>query len=104
MAVLSVVLLPIDFLNALLHSTGIYLLWKIYIWKEIKTQQLIVFHLSIAEGLLNTSGVVHEVLVLTSNDEYARYVMHVGITLDTLISLIMFFMTVDRLMAVVLSW
>ena len=104
MDVLSVVLLPIDVLNVLLHSTGIYLLWKIYIWKEITTQQLILIHLSIAEGLLNTSGMVHEVLVLTSNDEYARYVIHVGITLETIIYLIMFFMTVDRLMAVVLSW
>ena len=104
MDVISAVLLPLDVLNALLHSTGIYLLWKIYIWKEITTQQLIVFHLSIAEGLMNTSGVVFEVLFLTSNGEYAWYVIHIENTLLVVIYMIMFFMTVDRLMAVVLSW
>ena len=104
MDVLWIVMLLIDVLNVLLHSTGIYLLWKIYVWKEITTQQLVLFHLSIAEGLLSTLFVVFDVLVLTSNGEYGLYVTHVEEILLVVIYLIMIFMTVDRLMAVVLSW
>ena len=103
--VLRKVTITINVLNVLLHSTGIYLLWKIYVWKEITTQQLLIFSLkSIAEGLLSTLYVVLEVLNLTSNYEYTEYVLDVAEALLTVIYLIMLFMTVDRLMAVVLSW
>ena len=96
--------------NVLLHSTGCVLLLKTYKSSQITTQKLILLHLSISEGLINLNFVVIHVMYLCidfRSESYKimfSYIIHPMMSsLYYVIFFIMLFMTLDRLMAVVLN-
>ena len=92
-------------LNVLLHSLGCFLLWKTYKWNQITTQKLIVFHLSVAEGLFCLSILVFTALGYFPNyGESWTYLRSICFMMYFVIYFTMLFMTLDRLMAVVLSF
>ena len=96
--------------NVLLHSTGCFLLWKTYKRSQITTQKLILLHLSIFEGLINLIFLVMYVMHLSVDPQSESYnmilmyfIQPVTSSLNYVIIFIMLFMTLDRLMAVVLN-
>ena len=93
--------------NVLLHSTGCYLLWKTYKWSQVTTQQLIILNLSVSEGLINLQLLVMRAFSLSgwsvSDIVYSSFVQPVQFSLLYVIFFIMLFMTLDRLMSVLLS-
>ena len=92
-------------LNVLLHSLGCFLLWKTYKWNQITTQKLIVFHLSVAEGLFCLSILVFTALgYFPHYGESWTYLRSICFMMYFVIYFTMLFMTLDRLMAVVLSF
>ena len=100
-------------MNVVLHSTGCFLLWKTYKRSQVTTQKLLLFHLSISEGLINLNSVVMHVMLLCIDGQSELYhifnIVHLYIIypmrlpLFYVIFFIMLFMTLDRLMAVVLN-
>ena len=102
--------LAIVSVNVLLHSTGCFLLWKTYKRSQVTTQKLLLFHLSISEGLMNLNLVVIFAVHLCidfRSESYKiiyTYIIHpMRSSLFYVIFFIMLFMTLDRLMAVVLN-
>ena len=98
--------------NVLLHFTGCFLLWKTYKRSQITTQKLLLLHLSISEGLINLNSVVYYVMHLCiygQSESYniynivLFYIIYPMKSLFYVIFVIMLFMTLDRLMAVVLN-
>ena len=93
-------------LGLLLHLIGSYLQWKTYNWGRITTQQLLIFHLSICECIMNGNWII--IITLTAiwkdtNIRYFGYFFVVYLAVSGIIYKIMMFITVDRLMAVVLN-
>ena len=92
-------------LTVILHSLSCFLLWKTYKWNQVTTQQLILLHLSIAEGLYCLLILVEELLFFFL--QYGKgwaYFRSISLMLHFVIDFTMFFMTLERLMAVILSF
>ena len=94
-------------LNVFLHSLGYFLLCKTYKWSQVTTQQLILFNLSVAEGLFSLLALVEELLdyFLPLDVTWSwAYFRSIFVMLHFVIYFTMLFMTLDRLSAVALSF
>ena len=96
----------ISVLNLLLHLLGGFLLWKTYNWTTIKSQQLILFNLSVCEGLESIVWVIIHILEFIGDGDKQQqkmYATSVHISLSQVLMMLMMALTLDRLMAVVLG-
>ena len=103
---ISTIIGSITTMGFLVHLTGSYLLWKTYNWRRVSTQQLLIFHLSVCECIINGNWIILKVLLLVWSDAktmYYGYCLVIYLSLSGVLYMIMMFITVDRLMAVVLS-
>ena len=90
----------------LLHLVGCYLLWKTYKWGRVTTQQLLIFHICICECFINCDWLVIHLFVVIGygiDSTSAGYCIVLYTALSGVLYIIMMVMTLDRLMAVVLS-
>ena len=94
------------FFNILLHLLGCYLLWKTYTWTTITTQQLFIFNISICEFFASFYWLVFDLLRLNGYERTSKYIgysqcVHVG--LFEVLYMLMFALTFDRLMNIVIG-
>ena len=91
--------LALSFLNFSIHFLGLYLQWKTYDWRQMTTQRLIIFHISIAECLPNFLWILARFiyLLVLQQRELLYYMYCVHIAFITILYMLMWFLTVDRL-------
>lgn len=86
----------------LLHLIGSFLLWKTYKWERVTTQQLLIFHLSVCECIINGNWIIMQVLEAIWDTVHHRYCFVVYLALSGVLYKIIMFITIDRLIAVLL--
>ena len=96
----------IIFVNVFLHLIGIYLLWKTHNPTTITTQQLFIFNISICEFFASFYWLVFDLLRLNGYEKTSKYIgysqcVHVG--LFEVLYMLMFALTCDRLMNIVIG-
>ena len=93
-------------LTLFLDFLGMYLLCKTYNWRNISTQQLLIFNICACETIENLNWVVHHLLIAigyTLESPPFKYCMSINLTMSGVLYFLMMLMTVDRLAAVVLN-
>ena len=97
----------ISALNFFLQWIGCYLLWKAYNWRNLTTQSLLIFHVCVCECLISSVWlVIYFILTPTGyglHTSYYGYCFVIHLAFNAVLYKIMLFMTLDRLMAVLLS-
>lgn len=105
---LPITLIVLNCTNVALHSLGVYLLVTIYKNGNDTTQMLYLIHLAVSEALMNflecfrrTSELISEGNIIKEVRAYILIIMFTGISL--FFYLVMVYITVDKMMEVVLS-
>ena len=101
-----VITTSISILTLSLHLIGCYLLWKTFNWRNVTTQQLLIFNICICECFINCDWLVIYVLEgcgFGYDSQYFGYSFVIHLSLNGILYMVMMFMTLDRLSAVVLS-
>ena len=95
----------ISTLAFLLHLIGSYLLWKTYNWRNVTTQQLLIFNVCVCECLSNCIWIFiysFETQGYGYNTKIYGYSFLIYQTMKNVLYMLMMFMTVDRLMSKVM--
>lgn len=110
---LLTILLILNCTNFFLHSFGSYILLKLYPHSRHKAQQLYLVNLGISECLINLLESIRTVIILTQTEgkpsQVGRltryYILSIAFTgLSLVFYLIMIFITIDRLMIMILTY
>ena len=102
-----VITASITILNILLHLLGCYMLYNIYNWTAISSQQMIILHISVCEIFGSCALLVAYLCQFYGYDDESplsvySYCFHIAF--DRILCLLMIALTSDRLMAVVLGF
>ena len=104
---IPIIITTISVLNILLHGIGFNILMKTYTRGIMTTQQLLILHISIGELLENCVWLVLQVLLFVGSDMTSAsygYCFCTHLALKRVLYLLMLFITIDRLLAVLLNF
>ena len=93
-------------LTFFLHMIGGYLLWQTYNWRNVTTQQLLIFNVCACECLCNFIWIFiysFEAQGYSYNTKFYGYSFLIYQAFKNVLYMLMMFMTLDRLLAAVLS-
>ena len=94
-----------NIVNFVLHLLGIFLLWKTYNWRQITSQQLFIFHISISNCTPNFILILFRLIYLmVNNRQLMFYAFCVHFAFLRVRYLLMVFLTLDRLIGVILNF
>ena len=93
-------------LSLLLDFLGAYLLCKTYKWRNITTQQLLIFNICVCETIENLNWAGYHLLIasgIMEGFQYISYPISIYLATSDVLYFLMMLMTLDRLAAVVLN-